>query len=280
MKDKICVITGATSGIGKETALALAGMGAHLILINRNSHKAEQLAAEIANKAGNSQVDLITADLSSMSQVKAAAAEINQKYDHIDVLVNNAGGMNEKYEETAEGFEKTFATNYFAMFLLTDLLLEKLKAAPSGRIVNVSSTAHRGGHIDLSNLMLKQGFAPFKAYSNTKLAVNLFTFELARRLQGTRVTANCLHPGVVATNFGAGTFVIGTAYRLGKMFMIDSKQGAQTQIYLASSPEVAGVSGKYFDESKIAQPSDASLDADLAAKLWMETERLLGVKFL
>src|SRR6266699_1360634 len=202
MKGKICIVTGANSGIGKAAALGLAQMGATIVMVCRNQIKGEEAQNEIKEKSGNDAVDLMLADLSSQASIRQLAENFQQHYQQLYVLINNAGGVNLNRRETVDGLEMTFAVNYLAPFLLTNLLLEKLKASVPARIVNVSSESHQSGYIKMDDLELEKGYRLMRAYGQSKLALVLFTYELARRLQGTGVTANCLHPGFVATNIG------------------------------------------------------------------------------
>src|SRR5829696_7949288 len=248
MGEKICLITGATSGIGKATAMGLANMGASVVMVGRDQGKGEAVMAEIKEKCTNASVDLMLADLSSQEEIRRLAGEFKEAYPRLDVLINNAGLFRSKRITTAEGLETTFAVNHLAYFLLTKLLLDVLKASASSRIVNVSSGDHNNGAIDFDDLQGEKGYKGAKAYSQSKLADVLVTYELARRLEGTGITANCLHPGAgVRTNFGSGVSgVFGLIVRALRPFMISPEKGAETSIYLASSPEVEGLSGRYF----------------------------------
>src|SRR5215213_2753516 len=233
MGEKICLITGATSGIGKATAMGLANMGASVVMVGRDRGKGEAVMAEIKEGSANASVDLMLADLSSQEQVRRLADEFKEAYPRLDVLINNAGVIRSKRITTADGIETTFAVNHLAYFLLTNLLLNVLKASAPSRTVNVASG--------------EQGYKGAKAYSQSKLATVLFTYELARRLEGTGVTANCLHPGVVGTNLGSGVSgVFGFMVRALTPLMKSPEKGAETSVYLASSPEVEGLSGRYF----------------------------------
>lgn len=269
LEGKTCIVTGANSGMGKETALALAQMKANVVMVCRNKNKGDAARGEISKKSGNDSVDLLLCDLSSLAEVRALAAEVKNRYGKLHVLVNNAG-LFSLSGRTADGFETTLAVDYLAPFLLTNLLLDLLKASAPSRIVNVSSAAHFGGHIDLEALK-KGGGAGWGAYSNSKLALVMFTYELARKLQGTGVTANCLHPGAVATHI----FRLPPA--ITRPFLKSAKEGAQTAIYLASSPEVENVSGKYFDNKEEKRSSDESYDEKKALSLWDETSRMVGL---
>jgi len=264
LEGRTCLVTGANSGMGKETALALAKLEATVVLVCRNKNKGEAARREISEKTGNDSVDLLLCDLSSLAEVRGLAAEVRNGYGKLHVLVNNAGVFSFS-GRTADGFETTFAVNCLAPFLLTNLLLELLKSSAPSRIVNVSSVAHLGGHIDLPAIEKRQMPSGWRAYSNSKLALVMFTYELARRLQGTGVTANCLHPGGVAT----GIWRIPAA--LMRPFLKSAKKGAETAIYLASAQEVENVSGKYFEKKSARRSSEESYDATKALALWDAT---------
>ncbi|GCE28646.1 short-chain dehydrogenase [Dictyobacter alpinus] len=274
MQGKVCLVTGANSGIGKVTALELAKLGATVIMVSRNRAKGEAVQAEIKRLSGNENVDLLTADMSSIASVRQLAQEVQAKYPQLHVLLNNAGGMNNKRQVSVDGIEQTWASNYIGPFLLTNLLLDLLKASAPARIINVSSTAHKMGKINFDDLQAEKNYRAFPVYSNSKLALTLFTYELARRLEGTGVTVNNLHPGVIGSNF-FGTGLLG---RLSKLVMLTPEQGAQTSIYLATAPEVATVSGKYFEKSKISTSSKTSQDQQLGQRLWQVTEELIAQK--
>src|SRR5690606_2968390 len=279
MSGKICVVTGATNGIGKVTALELAKMGATVIVVGRSAERTESVVKEIQQASGNNAVEALLADLSVQAQVRELAAAIQRKYEHLDVLVNNAGGMFLRREETADGIEMTWALNHLNYFLLTNLLLDTLKRAPAARIVNVASDAHEGGKIQFDDLEFKQRrYGWMVAYAQSKLANIMFTYELARRLNRTNVTANTLHPGFVNTNFGANN---GTLARIAKVVMrplaLSLEQGASTIIYLASSPEVEGVTGQYFVKCKPHRSSKASYDEAVQRRLWRVSEEMVGL---
>ena len=275
MKGKVVLITGANSGIGYETALALAKMGATVVMVARDKKKGKEAQKEIIEASGNKKVDLLIADLASLDDVRKLAKDFQAKYDHLHVLINNAGGINWERTETKEGFETTFGVNHLAHFLLTKLLLDLIKASAPARIINVSSRAHTSGKMDFSDLMSKN-YGPMKAYSASKLANILFTYELARRLKGTKVTVNALHPGVVRTRFySANSFGLRMGMAMITPFMINAQKGAQTSIYLASSPEIEGVTGKYFAKSKPVDSNKISYNKDVAKQLWDISERLV-----
>jgi NAD(P)-dependent dehydrogenase (short-subunit alcohol dehydrogenase family) len=272
MGEKICLITGATSGIGKATAMGLANMGASVVMVGRDRGRGEAALAEIKEKCTNASVDLMLADLSSQQEIRRLADEFKEAYPRLDVLINNAGLFRSKRITTADGLEMTFAVNHLAYFLLTKLLLDVLEASAPSRIVNVSSGEQRNGTIDFDDLQGEKGYEGPKAYSQSKLADVLFTYELARRLEGTGVTANCLHPGgriPVRTNFGSGVSgVFGFTVRALRPLMISPEKGAETSIYLASSQEVEGLSGRYFVKKAESRSSDVSYDERIAKRLW------------
>jgi len=275
MDGKVCLITGATSGIGKATAMELASMGASVVMVGRDRGRGEAAMAEIKEESSNASVDLMLADLSSQEEIRRLADEFKEAYQRLDVLINNAGVFRSKRITTADGMETTFAVNHLAYFLLTKLLLDVLEASAPSRIVNVSSGDHGNGTIDLDDLQGEKGYKGAKAYSQSKLATVLFTCELARRLDGTGVSANCLHPGVVGTNFGSGVSgAFGVMVRALRPFMLSPAKGAETSIYLASSPEVEGLSGRYFVKKTEARSSDASHDERLARRLWEASAEL------
>ena len=278
MQGKVCIITGANSGIGKATAMGLAHMGATVVMVCRDQARGEEAQNEIKEQSGNDAVDLILADLSSQASIRELAENIQQLYQRIDVLINNAGLVSLTRQETTEGFEAMFAVNYLAPFLLTNLLLDKLKARAPSRIVNVSSDSHQSGYINMHDLQSKQQYKFMRSYGQSKLALVLFTYELARRLQGTGVTANCLHPGFTATNIGqSGVGKVGRS--IVKLIFsnlgISPEEGAKTSIYLASSPDVEGVTGKYFAKSIPVRSAPISYDETLQRQLWDETTKLV-----
>ena len=281
MHGKVALVTGATAGIGEVTARELARMGATVVGVARNPQKAARVTQAIQAATG-AQVDFLIADLSSLAQVRRLADEFKRRYTRLDVLINNAGAVNMNRQETVDGYEMTFALNHLSYFLLTNLLLDVLKASAPSRIVNVSSDASRGGRINFDDIEGRRSYSGFGAYSQSKLANILFTFELARRLRGTGVTANALHPGFVATNFGHNngglmTFGIGLIQRV---VALKPEQGAATQIYLASSPEVEGVTGQYFDKSKAVQAPPAAYDEATARRLWELSEQMTAERVL
>lgn len=282
MEGETCIVTGANSGIGKLTAQELARMGAHIVMVARSRERGEAARADIMRASGSDRVDLLIADLSSQAAIRELAEEILEKYLRIDVLVNNAGAMHTSRTETVDGFETTWATNHLAYVLLTHLLLDRIKASAPARIVNVSSRAHARSTINFDDLQFEHGYSIMRCYGQSKLANVLFTYELARRLEGTGVTANCLHPGVVRTGFGknsSGAFgtLVGGIMRVAGVFLTSPKKGAETSVYLASSPEVEGVTGKYFARSKETPSNAESRDREIALRLWDLSERQCGI---
>ena len=269
MNGKICLVTGATNGIGKATAQALAQMGATVVIVGRNASKTAQLVAEIRAASGNKNVDSLLADLSSQQEVRRLAGEFKSKYSHLDVLLNNAGAVFMQRQLSVDGIEMTFALNHLAYFLLTNLLLDTLKASASARIINVSSNAHISGKIEFDNLQGEREYSP-RVYENSKLANILFTMELSRRLEGTGVTVNALHPGFTATGFAKNNGkIIATLVSLFAPLVARSPaKGAETSIHLASSPSVEGIMGKYFYNSQVIPPAPQATDMVVARKLW------------
>lgn len=282
MAGDTCIVTGANSGIGKATATALAGMGAHVVMVARSRERGEAALGDVRRASGNAKVDLLLADLSSQASIRQLAAEILAAYPSVDVLVNNAGAMHTSRSVTVDGIETTWATNHLNYVLLTHLLLDRIKASAPARIVNVSSRAHDGSKINFDDLQFERGYSIIQSYGQSKLANVLFTYELARRLEGTGVTANCLHPGVVRTGFAKnssgslGTFV-SVGARVAGVFFISPEKGAETSIHLASSPAVEGVTGKYFARSKETPSNAESHDREIARRLWDLSERMCGI---
>jgi len=278
MTGKLVMITGANSGIGYETTLALAKKGAEIIMVCRDPEKGKKALEEIKEKSGNINIHLMVTDFASLESVRKLAKDFIEKYTKLDVLVNNAGFVADTRRLTVDGYESTFAVNHLAPFLLTNLLLPVIKRTRDSRIVTVASGAHTMGHIDFDDLMSEKNKDMIKVYGSSKLANILFTTELARRLEGTGVTANCLHPGVVHSNFATdGPSTWKMFFKLSGPFLLTPEKGAKTSIYLASSPDVEGVTGKYFDKCKIATPSKEAQDKDEARKLWEVSEKLVGI---
>jgi NAD(P)-dependent dehydrogenase (short-subunit alcohol dehydrogenase family) len=276
MNGKVCVVTGATSGIGKATAIALARQGAQVVLVGRDRGRGEATAAELGAVAA-APPRLEIADLASMAQVRTLAGRLGA-LDRIDVLVNNAGFVAGQHRVTADGFEEVLAVNHLAPFLLTNLLLAKLTASAPARVITVTSDAHTAARLDLDDLQLEHGWDSWRSYANSKLANILFTRELARRLAGTRVTANCAHPGVVRTGFGReGSPLLRLAITVGRPFLLSPERGASTIVYLATSADVAGATGGYYAKGKLREPSRAARDDATALRLWQLSEELTGL---
>jgi retinol dehydrogenase-14 len=280
MDRKICMVTGANTGIGFYTALEIARLGGAVIIIGRNREKCENAVSMIQRETGNLAVEYLLADLSSQAQIRSAAAQFNAKYDRLDVLVNNAGGAFLRRTLTEDGIERTFAVNHLAYFLLTNLLVEALKNSPGGRVINVSSGGHYGQQLDFDNLQLSKSYSIYRAYGRSKLSNVLFTYELARRMAGTHVTSNALSPGMVATDIWKKVNRLLTPFitPVIKHYGQSPLEGAQTSIYLATSPDVEGVTGKYFADCKPVHSSAASYDLDAAKRLWEVSLRLTGLK--
>jgi NAD(P)-dependent dehydrogenase (short-subunit alcohol dehydrogenase family) len=273
MDGKVCVVTGATSGIGKATAAELVRQGAQVILVGRDRSRGEAAVAELAT-AGPLRPRLEIADLSNMADVRALAERL-AALDRIDVLVNNAGLVAGQRRVTADGYEEVFAVNHLAPFLLTTLLLPKLTASAPARVITVTSDAHTSARLDLDNPQPVDGWESWRAYSNSKLANILFTRELARRLEGTGVTANCAHPGVVRTRFGReARFPVQIGLMIARPFLLSPQRGAATIVYLATSPDVAGKTGGYYVKSQLREPSAAARDDETARRLWEISEEL------
>ncbi len=279
MFGRIVLVTGGTGGIGKATAAGVARLGARVGIVGRDRLRAEAAAADIRREADKSVVDVFVADMSSQAELRRLAADVLDRYPRLDVLVNNVGGFWATRHSTADGLEHSFAVNHLAPFLLTNLLLDRLQASAPSRVVTVSSGAHAQGRIDFDDLQAERNYQGGRAYSQSKLANVMFTYELARRLEGTGVTANVLHPGVVRTGFGAedsGRFT-GLLVPIARLFMKTPERGAATPVYLASSPEVEGVSGRYFAKGKPKRSAGRSYDTDVAAYLWSVSWKLVGL---
>lgn len=277
MQGKVCLITGANSGIGKVTALALARMGATVVMVCRDRAKGEAAQNEIKAQSGNNAVDLLLADLASQQSIRQLVTDFQSRYKQLHVLINNAGLFVLNHTETGDGLETTFAVNYLAPFLLTNLLLDTLKASAPARIINVSSDAHVGASLNMGDLQSKKRHGIMHPYGQSKLAVVMFTYELARRLEGTGVTVNTLHPGFVATNIGRSGVnpLLRPILKLVFSRGISPEEGAKTTIYLATSPDVEGVSGKYFVKSTPRRSAPISYDVALQDQLWDESTKLV-----
>lgn len=277
MHEKVCLITGATDGIGKVAAHELARAGATVVLVGRNAAKCASVADTIRQTTGNAAVNYLVADLSSQQALRELAAAFQEGYSRLDVLLNNVGAVYTRRQESVDGIEMTWALNHLSYFLLTQLLLDQLRQSAPSRVVNVSSDAHRGAGLNLADPEAKRGYNGLRAYAQSKLANIVFTYELARRLEGTGVTANALHPGIVATRFAANNGFVGRLLR-GAMDVvsISAEEGAKTSSYLASSPEVAGMSGQYFDKCRAVRSSPASYDEQTARQLWELSAAMTG----
>jgi retinol dehydrogenase 14 len=272
------LITGATNGIGKAAAQAIASQGGHVVIAGRNAQKTEAVAAELRQSKGNPQIDVLLADLSSMAEVRRLAAELNARYHRLDVLVNNAGAFFMRRQETRDGLEMTFALNHLSYFLLTNLLMDTLKASAPARVVNVASGAESSAKVDWDDLQLTRKYSGFGAYALSKRFNLYFTYELARRLEGTGVTANAVHPGSVATGIWANPFgrLHGLAQPLTKLAMRSPEQGAESVVYLATSPDVEGVTGRYYVDRQPRYSSRASQDPGAASRAWQVSAALVA----
>ena len=274
MRGKTCLVTGGTSGIGLETARALANLGAEVVIVGRDRVKTEGIVVQLRSESGNPQVDFLIADLSSQAGVRKLAQEFLDRYPRLDVLINNAGAMFDQRIESLDGIEMTWALNHLAYFQLTNLLLDRLKASAPARVVSVASDAHRiATGIRFDDPEFKQGYRTFRAYAQSKLANILFTRELAKKLEGTGVTANSLHPGFVNTAFFLNKGRIGKLFEwLAKVFSIQPQDGAKTSVHLATAPELEKVSGLYFEKCKVREPRKPAVDDEAASKLWSLSE--------
>lgn len=287
MQGKICLVTGSNSGIGKETAVSLAKMGATVVMVVRNKERGKKARDEIVKRSGNNSVDLMICDLLSMESIRLFAEEFKKKYKRLDVLINNAGASFSKREVTQEGFERNFAVNYLGPFLLTHELLDLLKSSAPSRVINVSSGLAKKGKVDLDDLQGEKNFPGSKffspsrapAYDNAKLMLMMFTYELARRLKGSKVTVNVLMPGFTATNLGKNSGSLSSAimFKMVRPMQQSAKKGAETSIYLASSDEVKDITGKCFAKKKEVTSCPVSYDEELQKRLWNKTESLLGL---
>ena len=279
MDGKLCMVTGGTAGIGYYTAFEIAKMGASVIIIGRNHPKCIAAVQRIKEQSGNTLVDCLVADLSSQAEIRKIAGVFNDQHDHLDVLVNNAGGFFLHRKLSVDGIEMTFALNHLAYFLLTNLLLDALKASSSARVVNVSSGSHLHQHLDFNNLQLTGFYNPVKAYGRSKLANILFTYELARRMEGTHVVTNALTPGMVATEIWIKgdwwmTYLVNPVIR---RIAQSPLEGAQTSIYLATSSEVDGITGKYYANKQSINSDPNSYDVITSQQLWQNSLELVGM---
>lgn len=279
MSGKTVLITGGTGGIGRATAIGLASMGARVGITGRDRTRAEAAAAAITRESGNANIDVFVADLSSQAEVRRLATDVLATYPRLDVLLNNVGGFWAHRHVTADGLEHTFALNHLAPFLLTDLLLDRLTASAPARVVTVSSAAQSMGKIDFDDLMGARKYSGQDAYNQSKLANVMFTYELARRLEGTGVTATSLHPGMTSTAFGAEDMARGWGPLIAvlRVFMKRPERGADTPVYLASSPEVEGVTGRYYADRKAKETHASSYDSALTARLWRLSADLVAL---
>jgi NAD(P)-dependent dehydrogenase (short-subunit alcohol dehydrogenase family) len=278
MKGKVVVITGATSGIGEVAAQTLAGMGARIVLVARNAARGQKTLTRLPSVGSGSPHSIYYGELSRVADCKRVAAEICAAEPRVDVLINNAGGLFGSRQVTSDGLEETFATNHMAYFVLTMALKGRLQAAGGGRVVSTASDAHKGYTLDFDDLQATKSYSAIRAYGRSKLCNILFTRELARRWAGTGITANCLHPGFVATRFGdaSGGF-LSSVVRFAKKFAISPEKGAETIVYLASSPEVSTISGEYFYKCHPAMPTAGGRDDAAANRLWVESAKLAGL---
>ncbi len=277
LQGKVFLLTGATEGIGKAAALEFAKRGATLVLIGRNREKSERVLSDLKRESGNDRLELLFGDMSKISDIREVADAFLKKHDRLDVLVNNAGAIFMDYRLSDDNYEMTFALNHLGYFLLTKLLLDTLNKTPGARIVSTSSGAHRPGKLDLDTVVRRDGKAGFAAYADSKLANILFTRELGRRIRSTGTIANCFHPGFVKTGFGtnneglvSGVIKVGAA-----LFGRSPKKGAETLIWLATSPEAANFNGEYFVDKKVAKLTKLAEDDTLAAGLWELSEKLI-----
>ncbi|MFY0525056.1 SDR family oxidoreductase [Archangium gephyra] len=278
MNEKTVVVTGANSGVGLATATELARRGATVVMVCRSPERGEQALKEARQRSGSDKLELMRCDLGSLESIRTFAREFQARHSALDVLINNAGVITTKRETTRDGFESQLGVNHLGHFLLTNLLLEQLRRAPQGRIINVSSGAHKTGAIHWEDPHLTQGFGVWKAYSQSKLANILFTKALAERLRGTAITANSLHPGAVGTSLGVDrqTGFGKPIMKFLGLFFLTPEQGAETSVYLAASDEVTSVSGEYFYKKKRAPVSKRAQDRELAERLWTWSEKQVG----
>ena len=278
MDGKVVVITGATSGIGTEAARALAGMGARVVIVARDLDRGAITREDITGSTGNPNVEIVRCDLASQHEIRSLASELSATLPRIDVLINNAGLTMAERRLTEDGIETTFAVNHLAPFLLTNLLIDRLEAGTPARVVTVASDAHRGAALDFDDLSAERGYSGWPAYCRSKLANILFNSELARRLQGSGMTANCLHPGVVATGLGRGGPLLIRAFQsVARPFLLSPERGSDTIVYLASSREVEGASGGYYEKRRRVEPSAEARDRSAAERLWRASEELTGL---
>ena len=281
MQGQTVIVTGSNSGIGKETAKELAKRGAKVVMIVRSAKRGEEAMREIIEQSGNQDIHILIADLSVMDQVKAVSQEYISKFERLDVLINNAGAVFGERQLTPEGYERTVALNYFAPFLLTYELLDLLKQSSPARIVNVSSGAQSLGKIDLENINLEKGYGTMKAYGTSKLMLTMHTTWLAKKLRGTDVAVNAVHPGFVNTNFGETNTGLGMRIllKISRPFQKSPEEGAETPIYVAASPKVQGISGELYAGKEQKSLPDEVRNEELQKRLWRTTEELLGTNY-
>ncbi len=278
MAGQTCVVTGANSGIGLATAEGLAVMGAEVVLVCRDRARGEAAVETVRRASGNENLGLMIADLSSQKAIRRLGEDLQARYRQIDVLINNAAVVPLRRELTEDGLEVQFAVNHLAPFLLTNLLLDTINASAPSRVITVSSTMHHGAQMNWDDLQFERGYSAFKAYGHSKLANVLFTVELARRLEGSGVTANTLHPGGVRTNIMRHTRApLRVAAKLAGPLMLSATKGAQTSLFLAASPDLAGLSGRYFYECKEVAASEEAKDLEAAGRLWEISAELTGI---
>jgi NAD(P)-dependent dehydrogenase (short-subunit alcohol dehydrogenase family) len=280
LEGRTVLVTGASSGIGRATALGLAAEGARLILVGRTPERCEETLAEVRRRSRRDDAVMLRADLSSLKEVRRLAEEVQARADRLHVLVNNAGVTLLRRETTVDGLEATFATNHLAYFLLTGLLLPRLRESAPARIVNVASDAHRFGRLDLDDLQNERRYGAMRVYGQSKTANILFTQELASRIAGSGVTANALHPGGIRSNLGRSEGALAEALRrVVGLFLKSPEEGARTSLYLAGAPEVEGVSGRYFARCRERRPAAHARDAEVARRLWERSEELTGFRY-
>ena len=279
MNGKVCIVTGSNSGIGKETALALATMSATVVMAVRDRERGEKAKAGIIGQSKSQSVDMMICDVSSAASIQHFSQDFMAKYDRLDVLINNAGAMFSRREVTPEGFERALAVNYLGPFLLTHRLKALLISSAPSRVINLSSGLHKRGKIDLDDLQSERSFNGMKVYANAKLMVIMFTYELARRLEGTGVTVNVVEPGFAATNLGRNTGSLRSSimFKMVRPIQISAKKGAETSVYLASSEEVKNVTGKCFTKMRETTTAPTSYDQQLQKQLWNKTAELVGL---
>lgn len=281
--EKICLITGANSGIGKASAAGLAKLGATVILVSRNHTRGERTLSELSKKTGSTKLQLMVADLSSISSIVSLVSDVKRRFERIDVLINNAGALFSRRHETVDGIEATFAVNYLSRFLLTNLLIDRLLQSKQGRVINVSDDQHRRGGINFDDINLTKNYSLMKAVRQAALADILFVYKMSSELSDTGVTINAVHPGLVSTNIiyndPDSSLPLRAVYKLLTPFLSSPEKGAETVLYLASSPEVNRVSGKYFIAKKCVRSSVLSYEQETADRLWRVSEQMLNKEF-